>query len=106
MQNDSTTSPARGKHPAKGCLLLFVTAALLCLTLAGAAFACLVILDPGPGGEDEKYTFSRRMERYKVAGQFIWYDFKDAVARKFSPEQVIECPAEPPSPESGPDQEP
>ena len=89
-----------------GCLLWIAAAVLTVFLLLCAAFACLMFLDPGPGDEGEEYTMSRRMERYKVAAQFIWYDLKDAVARKFSQKtQTVSCPVEPPDLESEPESE-
>lgn len=109
MQNTEPDSRTQGKYPKPGCLLWITAAVLACFLLVCAAFACLVILDPGSGDEGERYTFARRMERYKVAGQFIWYDFKDAVSRKFSSgTQSVSCPVAPPEaePESEPESEP
>jgi hypothetical protein len=83
MQNKKTDFPARAKRTAKTAFSLIATVFLVCLALAGAALACLFILDRGPGNEGERYTFSQRMKRYKVAGQFIWADLKDAVSRRF-----------------------
>ena len=89
-----------------GCLLWIAAAVLTVFLLLCAAFACLMFLDPGPGDEGEEYTMSRRMERYKVAAQFIWYDLKDAVARKFLQKtQTVSCPVEPPETESSPEPE-
>ena len=101
MQNTEPDPRTQGKHPKPGCLLWITAAVLACFLLICAAFACLVILDPGTGDEGEKYNLSRRLERYKVAGQFIWYDFKDAVSRKLSSgAQSVSCPVAPPGPES------
>ena len=56
----------------------------------------------------EGYTFSRRVERYKVAYQFLWFDFKDAVSKNLSespqaePEGNLES-VEPPEPGSTPE---
>ena len=82
MQNTEPGFPARAKHTAKTVFFLIATVFLICLALAGAALASLFILDRGPGSEGEKYTLSQRMKRYKVAGQFIWADFKDTVSGK------------------------
>ena len=82
MQNEETVFPSRVKRTAKTVFFLIATGFLICLALACAALACLFILDRGPGGEGEKYTLSQRMKRYKVAGQFIWADFKDTVSGK------------------------
>ncbi len=105
MQNSEPSLPARAKRTARNLFFLIATLILVCFALAGAAFASLFILDPGPGDEGEQYTFSRRMKRYKVACQFIWYDLKDALARRSaSGPHAVSCPAEPP--ESEPEQEP
>lgn len=108
MQTPKPDSRTQEKHPKTGCLFWGAAAVLACILLIGAAFACLFILDRGPGGEeDADYTMSRRMERYKVAAQFIWYDFKEAVSRRFPHEtQVVSCPVKPPEPESGPESGP
>ena len=107
MQHTESDPRAKGKRPKKGCLFWGAAAALVFFLLAGAAFACLVILDRGPGGEEEEYTLSQRMKRWKVAAMFIWYDLVDAVSRKSSRGiQSVSCPVDPPEPESDPDSAP
>ena len=86
MQNDETDYPAREKHnrafrQAKGCLLLLATVVLVLFALVIAAAACIVILD-SVSLRGKEYTMERRVERYKVACQFLWYDFKDTVSKK------------------------
>ena len=88
MQNDETDFPAqekqnRGSRQAKGCLLLITTTILVLFALAVAAVACIIIVD-SVTLRGEEYTLERRVQRYKVACQFIWYDFKNAVSRKKS----------------------
>ena len=116
MQNEETDLPLSEKHSgrgrqAKSCCLLSMTAMLILFSLAIAAAACIIFVDSIMlGGED--YTLSRRVERYKAACQFIWYDFKEAVSRwktksTSSPvePEIIQSPAEPPEvkPESKPE---
>ena len=81
MQNEEPDFSVRKiKRTGKTFFCLIATLFLICSALAGAALACLFILDRGPG--EGKYTLSQRMKRYKVAGQFIWADFKDTVSGK------------------------
>ena len=86
MQNDETDFPARKKgnnssRQAKGCLLLIATVILVTFALVIAAIACIILVDSVTlRGED--YTLERRVERYKVACQFLWLDFKDSFSRK------------------------
>ena len=88
MQNGETDFPARkkdngGSRQAKGCLLLFATVILVLFALVTAAAVCIIVVDTvSLRGED--YTLERRMERYKVACQFLWYDFKDTFSKKQS----------------------
>ena len=85
-----------------------MTAMLILFALVLAAVACIVIVDTiGLRGED--YTVSRRVERYKVACQFLWFDFKDWVSGKHSKTspsepEGIQSPAD--SPGSEPESEP
>ena len=74
MQTTEQDSPFQKRQPKKGCLVLLAWILLICFTLAGTALASLMILD-GP------YTLSQRKERYKVACQFIWADFKGWIKR-------------------------
>ncbi|MBP5585220.1 MAG: hypothetical protein J6Y92_02565 [Lentisphaeria bacterium] len=106
MQNDETGFPQREKHQAKGCLLLIATVVLVFLALVIAGIASIIVVDT-VRLRGEGYTFSRRVERYKVACQFLWFDFKEAVSRKSSESapvepEVIQCPADPPESESEP----
>ncbi len=96
MQNDDTSSPVRRKHPAKSCLLLFATAVLVCFLIALSGIACIITLDT-INLRGENHTLSWRVQRYKVACQFIWFDFKDWVSRTFS-----EQPPSEPEPEAEP----
>ena len=88
MQNDETDFLAQEKdnrisRQAKGCLLLITTTILVLFALAIAAAAGIIIVD-SVTLRGEEYTLERRVQRYKVAAQFIWYDFKNAVSRKKS----------------------
>ena len=88
MQNDETDFPARkkeksGSRQAKGCLLLIATVILVPFALLIAAIACIILVDSFTI-RGENYTLERRVERYKVACQFLWYDFKEAVSGKKS----------------------
>jgi hypothetical protein len=88
MQNEESGFPSREKHSAKSCCLLVMTAVLVGFILILSAIACIIIVDTvSLRGED--YTLSRRVERYKVACQFLWVDFKTAVSR-FSGSEVSE----------------
>ena len=103
MQNDKTAFPTGGKHQAKGCLLLIATAVLVFLALVVAGIASIIVVD-SVRLRGEGYTFSRRVERYKVACQFLWADFKEAVSKKISKTEEIQEPVDPP--ESEPEQAP
>ena len=88
MQNDETDFLAQEKdnrisRQAKGCLLLITTTILVLFALAIAAATGIIIVD-SVTLRGEEYTLERRVQRYKVACQFIWYDFKNAVSRKKS----------------------
>ena len=88
MQTDETDFLAQEKdnrisRQAKGCLLLITTTILVLFALAIAAAAGIIIVD-SVTLRGEEYTLERRVQRYKVACQFIWYDFKNAVSRKKS----------------------
>ena len=110
MQNENTNHSSqekddRGPHQAKGCCLLLVSILVACGILILAGIACIIIVDSiSLRGED--HSLSWRVERYKVACQFIWADFKEAVSRKFSESspvelEIIQCPADPPESEPG-----
>ena len=108
MQDDATSSPARGKHQAKGCCLLASTLGLVCFLLILSGIVCIIALDSiALRGED--HTLWWRVERYKVACQFLWIDFKDWVSRSFSKsspsgQETVPCPAD--TPESAPEPPP
>lgn len=99
MQNEETDFPKREKWTAKSCCLLTLAVGLACFILVTGALACLVIADTA-SLKGEGYTLSRLMERYKVACQFLWFDFKDRISRKDRSEtQTVSCPADPPETE-------
>ena len=88
MQNDETNFPAQETNngylrQAKGCLLLIATTILVLFALIIAAAVCIIFVD-SVSLRGEEYTLERRVERYKVACQFLWYDFKEAVSGKKS----------------------
>ena len=83
MRNEETGFPPRKKHAAKSCCLLVAVAGFICFILVLSALAGIIILD-FIRLNGENYTLSRRMERYKVACQFLWVDFKTAVSERFS----------------------
>ena len=88
MQNEKTDSPARekqnkGPRQAKGCFLLVATIGLILLSLFVVAAAGIIIMD-SIRLRGEEYTLQQRVERYKVACKFLWFDFKDSVSRKNS----------------------
>ena len=106
MQNEETDFPPPEKHNrgfrrAKGCCLLAATVILVLFALAVAAIVSILMIDT-VNTRGEGFTFSQRMERYKVACQFIWFDFKSLFSEKRQDEsEAIECPAELP-PEDDP----
>lgn len=107
MQNGETDFPKREKHQAKGCLLLIATVVLVFFALVIAGIASIIVVDTVKL-RGEGYTFSRRVERYKVACQFLWFDFKDAVSKKLSESPQAEPEGnqesvEPPEPGSTPE---
>ena len=86
MQNDETDFPAqekqnRGSRQAKGCLLLIATMILVLFALVIAAATCIILVD-SVTLRGENYTLERRVERYKVACQLLWLDFKDSFSKK------------------------
>ena len=88
MQNDKSDIPAqekqnRGSRQAKGCLLLIATVILVLFALVIATAACIILVD-SITLRGENYTLERRVERYKVACQFLWLDFKDSFSKKKS----------------------
>ena len=103
MPNEEAVSPKREKKPAKSCCLAAVIAGLGLFLLVFAAIAGIILVDT-INLRGEKMTLSKRVERYKVAGLFIWFDFKDWVSRRFSEPEIIQCPADPP--ETGQEPEP
>ena len=86
MQNEKTDStPLKtnggSSRQAKGCCLLFASILVACIILVFAAIAGIIVVD-SIQLRGEEYTFSQRVQRYKVACQFIWVDFKTWVSRK------------------------
>lgn len=86
MQNDETDFPAQekeksGSRQAKGCLLLIATTILVIFALVIAAALGIIVVDT-VSLRGENYTLEQRVKRYKVACQFLWYDFKEAVSGK------------------------
>ena len=86
MQNNETDSPTQkkdsgGSRQAKGCLLLIATTILVLFALIIAAAVCIIVVDT-VSLKGEEYTLERRVERYKVACQFLWLDFKDSISGK------------------------
>lgn len=106
MQNGEPDSPKREKHPAKGCLLLITTVVLVFFALVVAGIASIIVVDTvNLRGED--HTLAWRVKRYKVACQFLWFDFKDAVSKKLSKsspdeQEEMQSPVEMPGPEPEP----
>ena len=103
MPNEEADSSKREKNAAKSCCLAAVIVGLGLFLLVFAAIAGIIIVDT-INLRGEKMTLSKRVERYKVASQFIWFDFKDWVSRVFSKSspsepEIIRCPAEPPETE-------
>lgn len=72
-------------HQVKGCCLLFASILVACLILVITGIATIIILDT-INLRGENFTLERHVERYKVACQFLWVDFKDWVSRKRSDE--------------------
>ena len=116
MQQEDTDSPPGKKHAAKSCCLLALLVSIAGFFLVLTAIAGIIIVD-SISIKGEGYTLERRVERYKVACQFIWVDFKTWVSGRFSESspsepEVIQCPADPPEsvpefehePESGAEQ--
>ncbi len=108
MPNEDADLPKQEKNAAKGCCLAALIVGLGLFLLVFAAIVGIIILDT-INFRGEKFILSKRVERYKVAGQFIWFDFKDWVSRRLSGSapsepEIIQCPAEPP--ETGQEPEP
>ena len=79
---------------------------LALLALATAAIFTIIIID-SINLSGEKHSLSWRVERYKVACKFLWFDFKEAVSRKKTSEtQAVSCPSDPPESEPGSESEP
>lgn len=104
MRNEETDFPARGKNRSKGCLSLIAAIVLACFILILTAIVGIIALD-SISLRGQGYTFPKRVERYKVACQFLWADFREALSRMHSEPQVIRCPADPPESESEPEAE-
>ena len=90
MRNEETDFPSQKKNgaggrQAKGCCLLFLSIFIACVILVIAGIAGIIIVDT-VNIRGEGYTFAQRVQRYKVAGQFLWADFKTWVSRKFPDE--------------------
>ena len=88
MQNDETDLPAQrkdgsGSRQAKGCFLLIATVILVVFALVIAAVVGIIVVDT-VSLRGENYSLEQRVKRYKVACQFLWYDFKEAVSGKKS----------------------
>jgi len=103
MPNEEAESLNRGKKTAKGCCLAALAVILGFFLLVFTAIACIIIVDT-VNLRGEKFTLSKRVERYKVAAQFIWFDFKDWASRRFSKSSptepaIVQCPADPPESE-------
>ena len=86
MQNDKTDFPAQkksgsGSRQAKGCLILIATTILVIFALVIAASLGIIVVDT-VSLKGENYTLEQRVKRYKVAFQFLWYDFKEAISGK------------------------
>ena len=109
MQNEKTDFPPQEKKQAKSCCLLSAIAILVCLLIIMTGIVGILFLD-FINLKNEDHTLSWHAKRYKVACQFLWFDFKDTFSRNNPSEtQVISCPAEPPEsepPESEPETEP
>lgn len=100
MPNKEADFTKQEKNAAKSCCLAALIVAIGCFLLVFIAIAGIIIVDT-INLRGEKMTMSKRVERYKVAGQFIWFDFKDWVSRQFSEPEIIRCPADPPETEPG-----
>jgi len=90
-------SPKRndeGARQVKGCFFLFVSVFIACVILVITGVAGIIIVDT-VNTRGEGFTFSRRVQRYKVAGQFLWVDFKTWVSRKFSDKDAPQDENEP-----------
>ena len=90
MRNEETDFPSpkksgAGSRQAKGCCLLIVSILVAGIILVIAGIAGIIIVDT-VNTRGEGYTFSQRVQRYKVAGQFLWADFRTWVSRKISDE--------------------
>lgn len=98
MRNEETNPPSQkrndeGYRQAKGCCVLFVSVLIACVILVIAGIAGIIIVDT-VNIRGEGYTFSQRVQRYKVAGQFLWFDFKTWMSRKLSDKHEPEPPDE------------
>lgn len=98
MQNEGTDLPTGEKRTAKSCCLLTLTIVLALFLLVLTALAGIIIADTIQL-RGEGLTLERRAERYKVAAQFIWADFRSWVSRRFSDAPP---PENEPPPESDP----
>ena len=103
MPNEAPNSTAKEKNAAKSCCLAAFAVGLGFFLLVFTAIVGIIVVDT-INLRGEKFTLSKRVERYKVACQFIWFDFKDWISgrsSKSSPSEpeIIQCPAEPPESE-------
>lgn len=87
MRKETDPAPQKkkdtGARQAKGCCLLFLSIFVACVILVIAGIASIIIVDT-VNIRGEGLTISQRVQRYKVAGQFLWVDFKTWVSRKLS----------------------
>ena len=111
MPNEEADFPKQEKNAAKSCCLAALFVGLVFFLLVFTAIVGIIIVDT-INLRGEKMTLSKRVERYKVACQFIWFDFKEWVSGRSSGSspsepEIIQCPADPPEsePESEPDSE-
>jgi hypothetical protein len=86
-KKDSSSPDKKGEFPrrAKGCMHLIASILVACFILVITAIAGIIIVD-SISIRGEGYTMSQRVERYKVACQFIWADFRSWVSRRFPDE--------------------
>ena len=116
MMNEEADFPKREKNAAKSCCLAALIVCLVFFFLVLTAIVGIIIVDT-VNLRGENISMSKRVERYKVAGQFIWFDFKDWVSKKWSgavyaddfragesspsEPEIVQCPADPPETEPG-----
>ena len=119
MQKEETDPSTKQTSRAKNCCLMAMAAALACPLLVITGIACIIVVDT-INLRGEEHTLSWRVERYKVACQFLWFDFKDWISKKCfgtvyaddfragesSPDEpeIVQFPADPPESEPEPEQ--